>query len=178
MLDPWLVTGFTDGEGSFSLYVRRDKQKRLNHVAIYYRWQVDFGITLRGDDFEFLQKVEAYFNCGNCSIFKINAAKNELGFCTYHITSPMELEQKVVPHFEKFPLQSKKARDFVLWREAVSIIRTAKERKRSIADKVVYSNEENERLVNILDSLKFRLTGGHITQKRVDYKLQGTKNII
>ena len=180
MLDPWFVTGFTDGEGCFALYVRKDRQKRKNSIVTYYRWQVDFAFTLRGDDIEVLENIRDFFDCGTVSVSKANNAINKIhnfGLCGYHIVVPTDLVKKVFPHFEKYPLRSKKRNDFELWKKAVVIIKTAKDRKKSLFDKVVYTEEENLQLVEILNKLKSRVTGGHLTQKGVDYRLQGEKEV-
>lgn len=177
-ISPYWVTGFFDGEGCFSLYVRRDKQKRKNHFAIYYRWQADFAITLREDDIEVLKKFEKYFNAGAVSFTKLKKLKEDLlNKCTYHIVSTKDLVKKVIPHFEKYPLKSKKAADFILWKEAVKIIHQAKLRKKHLADKVTYSEAENKKLLEILEALKKRLTGGHLLYQKRNINLQGTKNI-
>lgn len=176
-LEPWLITGFTDGEGCFALFVRADKQKRKNSVATYYRWQVDFAITLRGDDIDMLQKIKAYFRCGTVSLSKKTDSLNahNYGQAGYHITAPNDLIKNVISHFEKYPLRSKKQKDFELWKEAVVIIKKAKDRKKSLFDKVTYSFEENQKLISILDALKTRVTGGQFSKKRVDYNMQGNK---
>lgn len=181
MLNPWFVTGFTDGEGCFSLYVRADKQKRKNTIATYYRWQVDFAFTLRGDDIKVLESIKDYFGCGTVSLSKTNNAINKIhsyGLCGYHVVVPNDLIEKVFPHFEKYPLESKKQKDFELWKQAVVIIKNAKDRKKSLFDKISYTQDENQFLVDILNKLKSRITGGHLTQKGIDFKLQGEKEVV
>ena len=180
MLNPWFITGFTDGEGCFALYVRKDTQKRKTTTSTYYRWQVDFAITLRGDDIKTLEEIRDYFGCGvvSQSIKSDSIGKHKFGQCGYHVVVPNDLANKVIPHFEKFPLQSKKKVDFEYWKKAVQIIKIAKERKKSLFDKVLYTQSENGELISVLNNLKNRLTGGHITQKRISYEMQGKKEII
>lgn len=180
MLNPWFITGFTDGEGSFSIYVRADRQKRKNSIATYYRWQVDFALGLRGDDIKIIESIKEYFGCGNSSLSKTNNAINKIhshGICQYHVVVPDDLIKKIIPHFEKYPLQSKKQTDFELWKKAVLIIKCAKDRKKSLFDKVIYTQEENQTLTEILNKLKARVTGRHITQKSIDFNLQGRKEV-
>lgn len=177
MLDPWFVTGFTDGEGCFALYVRADRQKRKNHVAVYYRWQADFAFQLRGDDLDLLEGIKNFFGCGIISMSKSKV--HSLGLCNFHCIVPADLVNRIIPHFESYPLRSKKKNDFKLWKEAVKIIKVAKDRR--IKDKsrsVVYTNVENERLLQIVKTLKNRVTGGHLTQWGIDYTLQGTKETV
>lgn len=178
-LNPWFITGFTDGEGCFTLYVRADRQKRKNAIVTYYRWQVDFAITLRGDDIDMLHKIKTYFGCGVVSLSRKADTQHahNYGQAGYHIASPSDIVRSVIPHFEKYPLNSKKQRDFELWKEAVMIIKMAKDRKKSLFDKVIYSFEENQKLIDILNSLKTRVTGGALSKKRVNYGMQGSKKI-
>lgn len=180
MLNPWFITGFTDGEGCFSLYVRSDRQKRINTIKTYYRWQVDFAYTLRGDDVEMLNQIKEYFGCGKVSLTGKKAASNkhDYGQCGYHVVVPNDLIEKIIPHFENYPLRSKKVKDFEIWKEAVRIIKNTKDRKKSLFDQVVYTPEDNKKLVEILQQLKARLTGGHITQKRTNYELQGKNEVV
>jgi len=180
MLDPWFITGFTDGEGCFSLFVRADRQKRLNTIKVYYRWQVDFAYTLRGDDIEMLSQIKEYFGCGTVSVSgkKATSSKHNYGQCGYHVVVPNDLIEKIIPHFEKYPLRSKKMKDFEIWKIAVQIIKNAKDRKKSLFDQVIYTPEENKKLVEILQQLKSRLTGGHIIQKRISHELQGKNEVI
>lgn len=177
-LNPWLVTGFVDGEGCFSLFVRKDMQRRVNSVATYYRWQVVFAIGLRGDDKRILDQIKDFFDCGSCSLtYKTTRGVHNFGQCHYLVASPSELLHKVVPHFEKFPLQTKKGIDFELWKEAVGIIYRARNKNKSLFKKVVYTSAENKRLIKILQLLSRRVTGGHKTQRKVSYLLQGTKHV-
>lgn len=51
------IAGFVDGEGCFSLTLRKDKNK-------YFYWKTQFAITLRNDDRGVLDQIKNFFVCG------------------------------------------------------------------------------------------------------------------
>ena len=76
-LDPWFVTGFTDGEGSFMISILKNSERRLG-------WSVNarFEITLHLRDEDILNRIRVYFkNAGNITKFgkdKISYRVNDL----------------------------------------------------------------------------------------------------
>ena len=57
MLNPWLFTGFIDGEGYFSVGISKNK----------VGWQVklEFGISLHTKDRVLLEQIQRYFSAGS-----------------------------------------------------------------------------------------------------------------
>lgn len=55
-ITPWFVTGFSDGEASFMLWVRRSDRVRT-------KWEVSgvFSIHLHRKDLALLQAIQAFF---------------------------------------------------------------------------------------------------------------------
>ena len=106
------ISGFVDGEGYFCL---REKGK------CFEAW---FGIMLRQDDKAILKQIQKYFDCG--ILQKENRLKKDKisrkPLVRYEIRKYKDLFEKVIPHFEKYPLQAKKKRDYAIWKEAVSIM--------------------------------------------------------
>lgn len=105
----WL-SGFTDGEGCFSLATNCTRRPL----------QPLFRLGLRGDDAAILNLVWSYLRCGAVRLRQPRTQVNPV--CSFEVWNTTELAQVVVPHFDRFPLRSKKARDFVIWREAVLIL--------------------------------------------------------
>src|SRR3989344_3081140 len=110
------IAGFVDGEGCFALKFRRDVKKNLENgkIRTYFYWGVEFAIVLRQDDVEILEKIKNIFKCGT-----ITYSNGEVRFS---IQNSKSLSEIVIPFFEKHKLYGKKAKDFLLWREAVLII--------------------------------------------------------
>ena len=98
-LDPWFVTGLTDGEGCFciSLAIRAKLRTRLEV-------RPSFALSLNEMDLQLLEDLQAFFACG-----WIRESKNDRTF-KYEVRSIGDLAGKILPHFERFPLQGRKAR--------------------------------------------------------------------
>lgn len=60
-INPWFVTGFTDGEGSFSvsIYIEKKIKGRLGWVV-----KPNFQISLNSRDINLLLKLQEFFSCG------------------------------------------------------------------------------------------------------------------
>lgn len=104
-LDPWYVTGLIDGEGCFFLAVRPQQRQHTASLCV----------GLRVDDAEILYRLQEFFQCGKISIQK-NA--DNAPAVRWVVTRIPDLV-KVISHFERFPLQSKKLGDYKVWKEFV-----------------------------------------------------------
>lgn len=99
-LDPWYVTGFSDGEGSFT-YSRSSKQ-----IALY------FAIKLTASDRPLLVAIQEFFGVG-----KIYGATKSASM--YRVTRHDELP-RITDHFDAYPLHGEKRRSYEVWREMVA----------------------------------------------------------
>ncbi|MFH0877048.1 MAG: LAGLIDADG family homing endonuclease [Candidatus Omnitrophota bacterium] len=108
-LDPWFVTGFSDGEAAFTF-------SRSGEVFALY-----FSITQREDNGAIVEKIRSYFG----GIGKIYHRKEILPRKNSGHTKPTTYfrvcKQKelmvIIDHFDKFPLRSKKQEAYLVWRE-------------------------------------------------------------
>ena len=108
------IAGFVDGEGCFSLTMRRDIKRERKSKAVYYSWKASFIITLRLDDKKLLELIQKHLQCGS-----ITSTKTSVRFQVSDIT---ELVESIIPFFTKNQLLGKKGEDFTLWAEAVKIL--------------------------------------------------------
>lgn len=105
-VDPHWITGFTDAEGSFLL----DTSKKGYGVTLR------FMIDQHPSNKEVLSVFQNYFNGGSV-LYKPNKKD---GRYRYDITGVMNGNLlKLIAHFDSYPLQSKKLKDYKIWREAV-----------------------------------------------------------
>lgn len=124
----WWVTGLVDGEGCFYAGLNfRSKKTSAGNTVPCVELEARLEVALRADDCAVLDKVQAYFGCGIVgNPISSAAAPSTLrqGIKAnpkrhFRIRNPEDLVSIVIPHFEKFPLQSKKARDFEVWKSIV-----------------------------------------------------------
>ena len=111
LLDPWFVTGFSDAEGSFMVIVRRDS---INNTG--WRVEANFTINLHNRDLEILKSLQTFF--GNIGV--IGSIRNNC--CDFSVTYLNHNLMSIIPHFEKYPLITKKHADYLLFREVVLMI--------------------------------------------------------
>lgn len=106
-IDPWFLTGFTDAEGCFMVNVTKAPKLRAG-----WRIQPVFQIGLHSRDEELLNNIQNYF-CGYGFMTKLTKSS-----IIFRIFSLEQLD-KVIEHFEQYPLQSKKHADFCLFKEVI-----------------------------------------------------------
>lgn len=106
--DAWLA-GFADGEGCF--VINKQSEGGFNPV---------FSLLLRADDAAILRELQGEFG-GRLHIHDHpdSSRPGSRPGCVWRVTAKRDLAG-LVHYFDRFPLRAKKARDYGLWREAVS----------------------------------------------------------
>ena len=146
------IAGFIDGEGCFSLHLRRDVRHERKNSPIYFLWKIKFSIVLREDDIDILTRIQSPLDCGS-----VNVA--ERGFAQCQVADVKDLKDKIVPFFEKNNLQAKKRLDFDLWKEAVAIIFNTKRKEVNTKPgtrgffKTIWKKEDLDKLSEIQNKL-------------------------
>ena len=110
------MSGFTDGEGCFRLYLNGNTKTPAAR----------FFISLRKDDESVLFIIQSYLACGAVDHNERPLPSKPQSL--FRVDKIADLAGIVVPHFEHFPLMAKKLMDFGLWRQAVEIIYTVNHR--------------------------------------------------
>jgi hypothetical protein len=110
----WL-SGFVDGEGCFQINRRRHSLAPCGFV-----WVILFSLGLRADDIGILYEIQRFWGVGSIEICQ----REFVGFnakpsAIYRVFSLKAHREVLVPHFLRYPLRAKKARDFGVWCEAV-----------------------------------------------------------
>lgn len=110
--------GFVDGEGHFA--IRKKKRGSFN---------INLTVKLRDDDIDTLRMIQSVLGVGNIYHIsmkpartgkygrKINACDNEV----WEVNNIAHLWRCIVPLLDRYPLRSKKAKDYLVWREAVAL---------------------------------------------------------
>lgn len=111
-LNPMWVTGFSDGESSFSVSVARNDLYKTG-----YKFIPAFAIELKDKDFKLLYKIQDFFKGAG----KVHLIKNK-GHALYVVSSVHELESIIIPHFIKYPLLTKKRISFLLFKDIIDLM--------------------------------------------------------
>lgn len=109
-MNPWFITGFSDGEACFSVNIYKSKKHILGWGS-----RASFEIGLNNKDLFILNHIKSYFGIGNC-ILKAD------GSCVYYVQSIKDLAV-IINHFDKYPLITQKRADYLLFKMAVNLIK-------------------------------------------------------
>ena len=115
MLAADYIVGLTDGEGSFTAYIR---PPRKEHGSKSYRIECHYYIKLRDDDRVLLEAVRDFFGIGRVSFQRENRP-NHHHMYRYEVTNLQQLQNHIIPFFESHPLQGMKMKDFKLFKQIV-----------------------------------------------------------
>ena len=108
-MNPLWVTGFADGEASFSVAIRKNKKYTTG-------WNVElcFQFCLHQKDAALLEQIQNYFGVGN--IYKHGSKSIQ-----YRVQSIKDLAV-IINHFDKYPLITQKQSDYLLFKMVFKLI--------------------------------------------------------
>jgi len=105
------ITGFTDGEGTFSVsFNYRAKFKTKVEV------RPSFSISQHQRNRATLEKIREYFGVGG-----LRFSKRDQNY-KYEVRSIKDLITKIIPHFQKFPLKTSKQKDFEIFAKICQLV--------------------------------------------------------
>jgi len=110
-LDPWFVSGLTEGEGCFCIALALRTKLRTGLEI-----RPSFSLSLNEKDLELLRDLQAFFGCG-----WIRESKSDRTF-KYEARSVVDLLDSIVPHFERHPLRGSKANSFAAFADVCRMI--------------------------------------------------------
>jgi hypothetical protein len=100
----WYVTGFVDGEGCFSIsFSERHKLKTGIEV------RPSFAVGQNKRSLPVLERIHTYFGCG-----AIRFSRHDQTY-KYEVRSIGDIRKRIIPHFQKYPLQTFKLQDFAIF---------------------------------------------------------------
>lgn len=110
------IVGLTDGEGCFYVETRVPDKTHGSRVELH------FFVKLREDELPLLQKVQEFFGCGGI-YYQKEYRLNQSACYRFGITSQNDLHTKLIPFFDKHPLQSQKIKNYLLFRQIAFMVR-------------------------------------------------------
>jgi len=134
-LNPDYLTGLADGEGCFSLSIYKQGKNLTG-------WQVKpiFSISLHNKDIKLLEAIQRTFKTGKIY-------KHGVDSMQYRVSSLNNL-QIITDHFDSYPLITQKSADYLLFKQAIAIIK----------NKEHFSREGFLKLVGIKATLNWGLS--------------------
>ena len=108
-INPWFITGFTDAEGSFMITITQNEKSKM-------KWRVipSFAIHIHNKDISLLNQIQKFLGVGN-------VRKNSNTTALFRVDNFKEI-QVIINHFDRFPLLSVKASDYILFKECYNLI--------------------------------------------------------
>lgn len=100
IINPFWILGFTEAEGNFYKGIYKKTDKHYGFVRLV------FTITQHIRDKDLLKNFVNFFNCGNYSVRKEKLAGD------FKVTSFINIDNIIIPFFNKYPLISYKSRSF------------------------------------------------------------------
>lgn len=134
-IDPNWITGFTDAEGSFRLVLIYDKIEKWKYTK-----RANFTISQKSTSNRCLYLIKDYFKCGN-------VYNKSNGISTYEVNKLSDLNNKIMPHFNKYPLLTSKKINFNLWIKGIEIL-----------NKKDYKNKTMNELLEIINKMNKKIT--------------------
>jgi hypothetical protein len=125
-LDPWFVSGLTEGEGCFCIALALRRKLRTGLEV-----RPSFALSLNEKDLELLRDLQAFFGCG-----WIRESKSDRTF-KYEARSVGDLLDPIIPHFERHPLRGSKAKSFAAFRDVCQMIEQGDHLRRNGARAIV-----------------------------------------
>lgn len=105
----WYLSGFTDGEGSFNVSLRKKSDYRVG-------WQPVLSFNVSQREKTILALMQKYFVGG---IIK----RRKDGLYSYDVTNPKIIQKTIIPFFEKYKFFSKnKHKNFLIFRQIARLM--------------------------------------------------------
>lgn len=115
-LHPWFVTGYSDGESSFSIRVRSNSLNKFGfNVSIVY----SIGAQINPENYKLLELLKNYFNK--------EGSISKSGYMYIYEVSTIKGLKVIRNHFNNYPLQSTKMIYFQLWCKVLDLIENKKD---------------------------------------------------
>jgi hypothetical protein len=103
------VAGFVDGEGSFNVPIRRERDRGLP-----WRVSLSFNVSQLGPEAPTLLQ----------TVFGVGTVRGRGdGVFYFEVTRPVDLEERVFPFFERYRLRGKKAEDLAVFTVITRLVR-------------------------------------------------------
>ncbi|MDZ7785789.1 MAG: LAGLIDADG family homing endonuclease [Candidatus Saccharibacteria bacterium] len=116
MLNPHYIVGFVDGEGCFSITINKNGNG-LPEVRLI------FEIELREDDEPILHEISKVLDCGSIYRLEYERYAKWRPHVKLKISNFKGISTKIIPFFQRYPLQAKKRLQFEKFCQVAELIK-------------------------------------------------------
>lgn len=111
-INPWYISGFVDGEGTFHVSITR-------RTDLPKQWAIipEFHVSQHQDRAQVLTEIQQYFSCG--TIRENHRGRKNDVTRVFVVRNRRDLLDKIIPFFRRYPLRSQKRDDFRIFAEIV-----------------------------------------------------------
>jgi len=131
-LNPFWVSGFVSGDGGFSIIIRPSESYILKQ-QVSCRLQ----ITQHIRDIELMNLFSKFFNCGSVYV-RLNSSQR----CDFVVQDIKLLLNKIIPHFDLYPILNLKYKDYICFKKVLDIIKSKQHLTPEGLDKIKTLNLE------------------------------------
>lgn len=117
-LDPFWISGFATGEGSFTYFIKKRTNYSGNLVKDY---SLVFEVSQKTQDIQVLTLIKSYFNKGN-------VYTDSKGISRYRLRANLDNMKSLMYHFDNYPLIGHKHLQYLSWLDIVNILINQKSR--------------------------------------------------
>lgn len=123
-MKPDYIVGLIDGEGSFTVYVRNPKDRKIRKRRV--KVEPRFYVKLVAKDKVILDRLRKFFGCGNV-YFQSDKRKNHQNCYRFEVAKRSDLLNKIIPFFRKYRLKfPSKRKDFEIFCTIMKVIQAKK----------------------------------------------------
>ena len=120
------ISGYVDGEGCFSIsFSKREK------FLVGWETKPSFSVSQNEDRAQILFLIQQKFQCG---FIRRDSSDKTL---KYEVRSLEEIVNKIIPHFEKYPLLSEKQKDFESFKQVCFLMKRNLHRNKTGLKKII-----------------------------------------
>lgn len=121
LITPQWIAGFVDGEGCFYFYIG----KQTNTTILL---QASLEIGQNPHDLAVLWGIKRYFNCGrikpksaDIESYTLESAQAIKGLSRFIISNTSDIQNIIIPFFDKYSLLTNKSLDYLDWKELINM---------------------------------------------------------
>ena len=116
VIHPDWLAGFSSGEGCFFINISKSSSNKIG-----YKVSLLFAISQHSRDWELLETIKEYFDCG-----AVKESFSRVNILTFKVHKFTDIYEKILPFFHKHRILGIKSKDFNDWSKAVELIKDKK----------------------------------------------------